>query len=474
MNVAPSQSVSVIGAARSGIAAARVLHQLGMRVTLSDSQSIEKLDAGLLAEIASQGIRFVPAASVAEALPGEADLVVTSPGVPQTAPVLQEAIRRGLPVWSEIELAYTIARAPIVATTGTNGKTTTTLLIQAMLTAGGFEAVAAGNVSADEIKKTLIEAAYESKSNSEKVILVAEISSFQLEWVAHFAPRVGILTNITPDHLNRHADFDAYATTKMRLFAAQAANDWAILNFDDPVVRAAGQAGVRAQRLWATLEPSSTTAGPIVRVCQGQVCVLRKPGESEVPLFPVDALPPSLPGRHNLMNSMMAGAAAWLMGAAPEAIESALRAFRGVAHRMEFVANIDGVPYVNNSMCTNTAAAIASLEAVSGPVVVILGGAEKGLDYAPLVPTLHKKARGTILIGAAADMLERTFRKGGYTALQRAGSLEEAVETARHLAVSGDTVLLSPACASFDMFRDFEARGVAFRNAVRAIKERTA
>lgn len=459
----------MIGAARSGIAAADALSRLGADVLLSDGKTAEQLGVARVAGLEATGAPFVLGGSVTEALPEGTHLVVTSPGVPKTAPILQEAVRRGIPVWSEIELAYRLTSAPIVAVTGTNGKTTTTLLIAAMLEAAGEPALICGNVSADEIKRTLVEAAV-SSDHSGNAILVAEISSFQLEWVETFAPKVAILTNITPDHLNRHASFDEYAHTKARIFAAQTADDWAVLNYDDPVTRKIGQAGLPGRLCWFTTGTRPPDDGPAAWV-EEDILTVRLEGHGAIPILPSRDLPFTLPGIHSVANVLAASVAALAIGAGAEAIAKAVRSFSGAAHRMEFVTEIRGVRYINNSMCTNVAAAIHSLAAMDRPTVVIAGGADKELDYAPLTPTLREKAKQLILIGAVADKMETIFRAGGYDAISRAATLEEAVQQAQRLTVPGDAVLLSPACASFDMFTDFEARGVAFRNAVRALTE---
>jgi UDP-N-acetylmuramoylalanine--D-glutamate ligase len=493
MNEFRHQRISVIGAARSGVAAAQALARRGAEVLLSDSQSEASLGAERRREVQATGARWVFGAGVTDALPEGTELVVTSPGVPRTAPVLREAVRRGLPVWSEIELAFRLTERPIIAVTGTNGKTTTTLLIAAMLRASGKSTSICGNVSADEIKCTLVEAAVTesppvpllnqnnllSREEEGSGILVAEISSFQLEWVEQFAPKVAVLTNISPDHLNRHAHLEEYAQTKARIFAAQSAQDWAILNYDDPIVRAIGESGLPGRRLWFTLQDSPPESGPCAWMPTDahadRELAIRIMDGGKYPdwtLRPSD-IPPTLPGRHSLQNILAAAAAALALGADPTGISEAIADFKGVPHRMELVAEISGVRYINNSMCTNVAAAISSLQALDRPAIVLAGGADKGLDFAPLTPVLCAGARHLILIGAAADKMESTFRAGGYQAISRADTLEAAVAEASRMARSGETVILSPACASFDMFQDFEARGAAFRQAVSMLKEDT-
>ena len=502
MNTFHDKRISVIGAARSGLAAARILTRLGAHILLSDSQTAQQLGTARVAEIEATGAAFVLGANMETALPAGTELVVTSPGVPKTAPVLQEAVRRGIPVWSEIELAYRLTDAPILATTGTNGKTTTTLLLGAILQAAGKNALVCGNVSADEIKRTLVEAAVEASQPSpltplprcgrgersgspfshsvgeggrgdEGALLVAEISSFQLEWIERFAPKVAILTNVTPDHLNRHASFDEYAQTKARLFAAQGPEDWAVLNYDNPTARAVGQSNLPGRRGWFTRSASPPDDGPAAWLQDGVLTVRLEPDVPAIAILPARDLPPSLPGAHSVENVLAASIAALAMGVEAETIARAVRNFGGVAHRMERVAEIGGVLYINNSMCTNVAAAIRSLEAMERPTIVIAGGADKGLDFAPLAPTLRARAKHLILLGAAAEKMETTFRAGGYANISRAETLQDAVTQARARAVPGDAVLLAPACASFDMFTDFEARGAAFREAVRALAERS-
>ena len=468
--------ISVIGAARSGVSAARILTRLQAQVLLSDSSPLTKIGAERMAEIAATGARFVAGAGVEEALPPETELAVTSPGVPRSAEVLREAVRRGIPIWSEVELAYRLAEMPLIAVTGTNGKTTTTLLIAAMLEQAKRHPIVAGNISADEIKRTLVDAAFstsklapEAERQAGSAILVAEISSFQLEWVERFAPHVAVLTNITPDHLNRYDGFEDYAQTKARLFAGQAPEDWAVLNGDDPTVRRIGESGLTARRLWFTTQAEAPAAGPGAWAAEDRVQVRLLGKQTPEFTLPIREFSPALSGHHSVQNVLAAAAAALAVGADPEAIAEAVRTFPGVAHRMEFVREAAGVRYVNNSMCTNVAAAVSSLQSLNLPGVIILGGADKGLDFAPLVPALQKHARQVFLIGQAADKMEQVFRAGGYQVILRAETLEEAVKAAGRAARQGETVLLCPACASFDMFRDFEERGAAFRRAVNTL-----
>lgn len=441
--------------ARTGLATAPVLRDLGAQVLLSDAADRTALGDRLAAAEAC-GVEVRTGAGPEEALEG-ADLVVPSPGIPMDAPVLRLARRRGLPILSEIEVAYRIARAPILAITGTNGKTTTTLLLGEMTRAGGKRTWVAGNVAADEIKQALITAAARAEPDD---VIVAEVSSFQLEWVERFRPKVGILTNVTPDHLDRHATFAEYIGIKARLFDAQAQEDVAVINAVNAPSRGVGQR-VYSRVLWFDrgLCPQSDSA-----CVRGGQIVVRWDGIERV-VCPVEAL--RLPGAHNLENALAAAGAAVAFGIDPADAGRAIAAFHGVVHRMEPVAEIGGVTYINNSMCTNVDAAVRSLEALRQPVVVIAGGADKNGDFAPFGRAIARQARHLVLIGRDAPAIEAAAQSAGFTAISHAASMEEAVDLAARAAQPGDAVMLSPACASRDMFADFEARGEAFRRAVR-------
>lgn len=450
--------IAVVGIARTGLAAAPVLRDLGASVLLSDMASDETLGERA-AEARELGVDVRTRATPEDSLAG-ADLVVPAPGIPADSPLLRLAVRLGIPVLSEIEVAYRIARAPILAVTGTNGKTTTTMWLGAMLEADGRRAWVAGNVAADEVKQPLVTAAYRAEPGD---AIVAEISSFQLEWVERFRPKIGVLTNITPDHQNRHRTMAEYVACKARLFAAQGPDDWAVVNAVNAHARKIG-ASVASRLVW--FDRGNCLSDDSACVRDGWLTVCHRGEEHR--LCRTEEL--RLPGAHNVENGLAAAAAAIVFGARPEAVARALREFGPVAHRMEPVAVVDGVRYINNSMCTNVDAAIRSIEAVDGPVVVIAGGSSKDADFTPLGSVLARRAKRTVLIGQAADQIEAAARAVGYTEIDRAESLEAAVDLARRAARPGDTVMLSPACASFGMFRDFEERGAAFRSIVQGLR----
>ncbi len=449
--------IALIGIGRTGLAAAPVLSHHGAKVVIADTAQEAELGARLGAARALDVELFLGKTALS-ALDG-ADIVVPSPGVPRDAPILRDAVRRGMRICSEIEIAYLLAEAPILAVTGTNGKTTTAILLGEMLRADGRKTFVAGNVSADDVKLPLITAAHEAQADEP---IVAEVSSFQLEWVHEFRPKVGILTNITPDHLNRHHDVSEYVGCKARLFAAQRPDDVAVVNAVNRYAREIGQDLV-SRRIWFDRQHCRPTDSACVR--GGQIVV--RWDDREIPICRADEL--QIPGTHNLENALAASAAAIAFGAEPDAVAEALRKFEGVVHRMEPVRRIGGVLYINNSMCTNVDAAVRSLDAVGGPVVVIAGGVSKNSDFAPLGAALARGARHLVVLGRAADEIAEAAREAGLTSISHADSLEEAVTRATAVALPGDAVMLSPACASFDMFQDFEQRGEAFRQIVRSI-----
>jgi UDP-N-acetylmuramoylalanine--D-glutamate ligase len=449
--------VAIIGMARTGMAAAPILRDLGASVILSDAAGSTELGRKLN-EADQFGVEVRVEARPEDSL-FNAEIVIPSPGIPRDAPVLRLAAERGLPIYSEIEVAYRIAQAPILAVTGTNGKTTTTMLLGEMLKAAGKRTYVAGNIAADEVKQALITAAYLARPED---AIVAEVSSFQLEWVEKFRPKVGILTNITPDHMNRHKTFAEYCAAKGALFAAQTPDDVAVINAVNAPARAIGQR-LRSRLYWFDRGNCATCDSACVQ--NGEMIV--RWGGRPYKMGSVTNL--KIPGSHNVENALAAAGAAVAFGVDPEAVREALMSFRGVVHRMEPVSEIAGVSYINNSMCTNVDAAVRSLEAMSQPTVLIAGGVDKNGDFEALGATIARHARHLILIGKDGPLIGEAARQAGFEAIETADSMEDAVQKAARIAQPGDAVMLSPACASFDMFTDFEARGEAFRQAVRCL-----
>lgn len=446
------KSVAVIGMARTGLAVAEVLKDLGAQVTLYDAKTEEAL--GQAFEDAKQlGVELRPGTNDIDL--SNADMVVTSPGVPATAPVFADAAARGVEVIAEIELAYRISKAPIIATTGTNGKTTTTVLIGKIFEADRPETYIAGNVVAGDIRLPLIKAAYMASENG---VISAEVSTFQLEQIKSFCPKVALLLNVTADHLDRHASIEEYANLKARIFENQTASEFSVINAENPFT--ASLAPKLKGRVLRFASNSEVDEGGFVR---GDDLVIRI-DDVETVICRRQDIP--LRGEHNVENVLAAGCAAIAFGVKPESILQAVKSFKPVEHRLEPVAVVDGVEYINNSMCTNVDAAVRSVEAIDEPQIVIAGGKDKGSDYTALGEAFARKAKHVVLIGADAALLHDAATRAGFNAVTRAGSMQEAVDTARSLAEPGDVVVLTPGCASFDMFNSFEHRGQVFKQAV--------
>ena len=440
------KKVLVVGLGRSGVAAARLCAAHGARVTVTDQKDAQVLGAALAA--LPQGTLQELGGHRRESFTG-ADLVVLSPGVPPLSEVAA-ARAAGVPITGELELAARFIRAPLVAITGTNGKSTTTTLAGEILAASGHPTFVGGNLG------TPLAEAVGTPAAGPSGFVVVEVSSFQLETTERFRPTVGVLLNITPDHLDRYTDLSEYAAAKARLFAAQGPGDFAVLNVDDPrVATLAGQ-------LRSTVIPFSTrrVLGDGGWIEGGQLC-LRLPGQ-EIERFP--AVWPGLVGRHNQENTLAAALASRLVGATAEELRAALGSFRPLPHRMTLVAETEGIAYYDDSKGTNVDAVVAALDGFPRPVVLIAGGRDKGGSYAPLAQALSRVGRGAVLIGEAADRIEEALAP--VVKVSRAGSMDEAVAAATRLARPGDAVVLSPACSSFDMFRDYKERGEAFASAV--------
>ena len=442
--------VLVVGLARTGVATAHFCAARGAHVTAIDDRGEEQLGDSLQ-ELRKIGCTLAFGGdSIANF--GAQDLIVPSPGVPSNHPVLVAARQARVPVWSEIELAWRFLRGRLIGVTGSNGKTTTTLLIGHILAGSGKQAIVAGNIGTPLI-------AHVDQSN-DKTITVAELSSFQLELIDSFRPDISVLLNLTPDHLDRHASFEDYARAKRRIFENQTEHDAAVINADDPA--ATQPAPSRAQIFWFS-RAKRVVSGAYLR---GEQIIFRREGEDTWLLDRADI---SLRGEHNLENVLAAGSAAFLAGVAPAEIAAAVCSFPGVEHRLEFVTKISGVSFFNDSKATNVDATIKALQAFSGGLFVILGGKDKGTDYTPLVSVLRERAELVLLIGAAAEKIAAQL--GGAVPLERAGTLQRAVARAYEHAREGDTVLLAPACASFDQFENYEHRGRTFKELVRALAE---
>jgi UDP-N-acetylmuramoylalanine--D-glutamate ligase len=450
----------VVGLGRSGLASIEVLRNRGLDVYATDEMEVERLREPIAAA-RELGAHFLPPAAL-EQLLGIIPSAILSPGVPPTSPVVRMLHRAGIPVIGEVELAYRLCGVPIVAVTGTKGKSTTSALIGHLMRACGFNARVGGNIGNPLIGE-VVQAAPDDW-------IVAEVSSFQLETIRSFKPHVAVLLNLAPDHLDRYHSMEEYAEAKYRIFANQAMSDWFVGNLDDPRIAQLhwrnGDVRAQARQLWFTLGGDESRAAMYVR--NGMLTYVPSVGDPlPVPIVETAAL--SLSGEHNLRNAMAALLAALAVGCAPERLRAALPSFRPMPHRLEPVAEIDGVLYVNDSKATNPAAAIAALQSFERPIVLIAGGRSKGIAFGELGASIALRAKALIAIGESADALVRA--SDGVATAVRADSLEEAVRSARELARPGDVVLLSPACASFDMFSSAEDRGRRFAAAALALRE---
>jgi UDP-N-acetylmuramoylalanine--D-glutamate ligase len=452
-------TVLVIGLGRSGLACVEVLRQRGATVYATDEKAAAEL-AGPIATVENFGARFVAPSGI-EALSRGITSAILSPGVPPTSPVVRAVNRANVPVLGEIELAYRLCKAPIIAVTGTKGKSTTTALTGHLLRACGLNVRVGGNIGNPLIKEVL--------GAGERDWVVAEVSSFQLETIRAFKPRVAVMLNVVPDHLDRYFSMDEYAEAKYRVFANQGLNDWFVGNLDDPRIAQLhwrhGETRAQARQLWYTLGPREEWATMFRR--DGMLTYVPIAGDPRpVPLVARDDI--ALRGEHNVQNAMAALLAALAAGCKPATLREAVSTFRPMAHRLEVVAEIDGVLFVDDSKSTNPHSTIAALFSFQRPAILIAGGRAKGTDFGELGAVMRRRAKAVVAIGEAAGEI---VRAGQGVPAFHASSMEDAVRRARELSGAGDVVLLSPACASFDMFTSAEDRGERFAAAVAALPE---
>jgi UDP-N-acetylmuramoylalanine--D-glutamate ligase len=444
------KKVLVVGLGKSGLAAALFLRRRGAQVTVSDLRSAQALskeipsllEAGILVEAGGHGLLTFR----------RQDLIVVSPGVPLNTPELVQVRNLGLPIIGELELAARFLKGEVLAITGSNGKTTTTTLCGEIFSAAGLQTLVAGNIGLP-----VIETVEQSKAGAWSVL---EVSSFQLETTESFHPRIAMILNITPDHLDRHGTFENYVAMKEKIFANQTGDDYLILNGDDPVVQQAASRA-RSQVLWFS-------RSKIVRrgafLMNGMVVFRASEQDSPVPVVPLSEIP--LKGEHNIENVLAAVCAACVAQIPAEVIGSVVASFHAVEHRLEFVASIQGVDYYNDSKATNVDATAKAIASFPGNIHLILGGKDKDSDYTQLNALLRARVKALYTIGAAAEKIEGQI--AGVVPITRSGTLEAAVSQAAGQAVAGDVILLAPACSSFDQFENYEHRGRVFKHAVMA------
>lgn len=439
----------VCGMARSGIAAAKLLNRLGARVTLQDMKKREEISADVLA-LEGEGIVLYTGANPDEIACAQ-DLIVLSPGIPCDLPFIAAAENAGIEVISEVELAYRLTPCPITAITGTNGKTTTTTLTGEIMKTAYSGTAVVGNIG--------VPYSEEVEQLTEKDWVVAEISSFQMEKAKEFHPHISAVLNITPDHLNRHKTMDVYIAMKERVFAKQTAADFCILNHADEVCRKMAEKTAARVFFFSSaekLEEGIYLDGDAIEVRWGDI---------RETLIHVDEL--QILGVHNYENVMAAAAMAICAGISLDAIRKVLKGFAGVAHRIEYVATVDGVDYYNDSKGTNVDASIRAVLAMKKPIVLIGGGYDKGSSFDEWTKLFPGRVKHLVLIGVTAPKVRASAEKFGFTAISDCETFEEAVDLCREKAEDGDCVLLSPACASWGMFDNYEQRGDMFKEQVR-------
>jgi UDP-N-acetylmuramoylalanine--D-glutamate ligase len=435
--------------ARSGIAAARLIRELGGIPFVSDVKAAETL-ANELAILRANGIEYETGGHTDKLL--KSDFIILSPGVPRTIPIIQKIDEAGIPIFSEIELASWFCRGRIIAITGSNGKTTTTSLMGAILDAAGQENIVCGNIGRPFAEVVL--------DISPDGYAVLEVSNFQLETIEEFAPHIAMILNLTPDHLDRYDGFEDYCKAKYRIAENQQTTDYLILNADDPVIDRTTIA-TDAQKIYFS------TSRPLpVGVSQRGKSLIGIVGGNEYNIIDINQI--RIPGPHNLQNAAAASLAGLLLGIKPEEIAQALKTFPGVPHRMEDAGTVAGIRFVNDSKATNVDSVCYALRSIDTPIVLIGGGRDKGGSYQPIADYGKGKIKQLILIGEAREKMFSAL--GKVFPVQFAASMEEAVRKAFEAASPGETVLLSPACSSFDMFKNYEQRGETFKQLVTGLK----
>ena len=447
-----NKNVLVVGFGRSGQAAAKELARVGAFVTVQDSAPEEKFDPNLLTWFRGIGVEFILGSTPPDM--GSYDMVMLSPGVSPELGFVREAAEKGAELTGELEIAYRIGHGNYVAITGTNGKTTTTTLVGEIFEKSGRKTYVVGNIG-----KPVISVSAESKEDD---WLVTEASSFQLETTKYFRPVVSAILNLTPDHLNRHHTMEAYGAAKAKIFANQTESGYLVINKDDEWCRRLSE-GARAKIIPFSLKEKPVPGAYL----DGDVLVLADEQGGLHEICRRDEL--KIIGDHNVQNVLAAAAISYFAGIDMETISETVKAFRGVEHRIEYCGAVDGVKYYNDSKGTNTDASITAIKAIGKDIILIAGGDAKKQDFTPLAEMLPGKVKEVVLFGRDAYMIQEAMDKQGFKDYVFCKDMDECVRKAHELAAEGDTVLLSPACASWDMYSNYEQRGQHFKECVRRL-----
>lgn len=445
------KKILVAGMGKSGLSASILLAGKGADVAIADAKREADIDPQALASVRDAGIKLELGPHRVEAFTG-ADMIVVSPGVPLDLPVLNEARKKGVPIIGEMELASRLFDTPIIAVTGTNGKTTAVTLLGEMLKKSGFKVFVGGNIGTPAID-------YAAGAQDCDFVLL-EVSSFQLDTTEQFSPKAALLLNITPDHLERYADYEAYVRSKLRIFKNQGAGSCAVVNDDDEALHQIDRAG-DAELLRYGMEKQDEKRHAFM---DGKKMIVRLPGK-DAKFFDTSSF--LLPGRHNLENLMGVVLVALAVGVREDAIQECILTFRGLSHRIEPVGSISGIAFYDDSKATNVDAAVRALESFDRPVVLIAGGRHKGGEYSPLVEAARKRVKAAVLMGESRQLMADAFKGIPYVFAE---GMKDAVEKAVSLASENDVVLLAPACSSFDMFTDYAHRGNVFKMEVERLK----
>ncbi|WP_027398726.1 UDP-N-acetylmuramoyl-L-alanine--D-glutamate ligase [Anaerovorax odorimutans] len=456
MNQLKGKNVLVVGMGKSGIAAAQALLKLGADVSVYDRKKEEQIDPQLIQYFRNKNTNCYFGIEPNNIKDLGLDMVVMSPGVPLDIPFIEEAKKSGAEIIGELEISFRVGKGKYVAITGTNGKTTTTTLVGKIFKDAGRWTYVVGNVGVAVISKAM--------STKDDDWLVTETSSFQLETTKYFKPEISALLNITPDHMDRHKTLENYANAKAKIFQNQEPNDYFVVNADDP------ECMKLLKNCRAKIVPFSRKKildfGCFVL---NENIVIKDENEKIYNICRVDDL--KIPGAHNLENALAAAAISYFSGIGVETIGKSLKEFEGVEHRLEFCGEVDGVSFVNDSKGTNPDASIKALEAIKGDIILIAGGYDKNSDFTDFIDAFNEKVKHLMLLGKTAEKIKKTAEDKGFTNIHLAKDMEECVTEGFKLAKSGDTVLLSPACASWDMYTCFEQRGEHFKNCINKLEK---
>ncbi len=447
------KNVLVLGLGISGISTVKALNKLGANIIASDLRTEEELRENIsqIKDLKLElflGTNDVPLDNI--------DLLVKSPGIPLEIDIIKRANERGIPVFTDLELAYRInPAANFVVITGTNGKTTTTTLVGEFFKKAGYKTHVVGNIGVGLLWNVV--------NAGEEDIFVVEASSFQLESTLKFKPRVSLILNITPDHLNWHHTFESYVNAKKKIFLNQGAGQYTILNYDDNLLRQM-EGDVNSNLIWFSVDNSLSKG-----ICIENGCVVIRDGDRTYQVIETKDI--KILGKHNLENALASVSIGWIMGLDIEIMKDVLSEFPGVEHRIEYVDTIEGVSFYNDSKGTNPDASIKAIEAVNSPIILIAGGQDKGSDFKDFILSFKGKVKALVLLGETREKIKNTAIKLGFNNIYIVNNMEEAVYKSYEIADKGDNVLLSPACSSWDMYPSFEVRGEDFKEAVYSLKE---